>query len=748
MIITKSIKKFVVFKEDTILDALNKIDKNTHGLVFVLDYSGVLEGIITDGDFRRSLTQDQTIDLNHSVVNIMKKDCFSLPLSVSKQEINNNFSSEIKIIPLLEKNGRLEAIAFLSNQGFHIGDYEITSNSPCFIIAEIGNNHNGNIELAKKLVDLAIESGADCIKFQMRNIKQLYKNDGKVTDKSADLGAQYTLDLLSRFQLKNEELKEVFDYCKNQGKIPLCTPWDLDSLKELEEYGMAAYKVSSADLTNIELLDALIATGKTLICSTGMSTESEIKRTSEYLNDRHVSYIMLHCNSTYPTPYRDVNLRYLDRLKEISGNLVGYSGHERGYLIPIVAVGMGAQVVEKHFTVDQKMEGNDHKVSLLPNEFKEMVKQIRIVEESLGSDNERKISQGESINREVLAKSLVINQDLKAGELILREMIEIKSPGQGLQPYYIDELLGKKANRNFLSGDYFFESDIKSNIVSARNYEFKRKFGIPVRFHDYYKLSSQTNLDFVEFHLSYRDLEEDISKQFDEVQDIGFAVHCPELFSGDHILDLSSNDDIYRERSINELQKVVDLTRKLKLYFPKTKKPLIIINAGGYSTKGFFPNEKKEGMYERVATSLKKINSDGVELIIQTMPPFPWHFGGQSYHNLFVKSEDIVNFCKKNKIKICLDISHSQMACYYFKWSLNDFVKVVSEHVAYLHIVDALGVDGEGVQIGKGDVNFDTLGENLEMLLPGIPFIPEIWQGHKDNGSGFWKGLDFLEKYL
>ena len=748
MRITKSIKNFIVFNEDSILDALKKIEKNTHGVVFVSDYSGVIEGIITDGDFRRWLTTDKSMDLDLSVDNVMKKDFFSLHTSVSQIEIDKSFSNEIKIIPLLDKHGRLDSIALSDDQGFLIGESNITIDSSCFIIAEIGNNHNGDLSLAKKLVDKAVESGADCIKFQMRNIQNLYKNNGKVSDKSADLGAQYTLDLLNRFQLSNDELIEAFNYCKSKGKEPLCTPWDLDSLRILEEYGMTAYKVSSADLTNTLLLDALIKTDKPLICSTGMSTEAEIKRAAKYLNDRHVSFIMLHCNSTYPTPYRDVNLNYLNRLSEISGSLVGYSGHERGYLVPLVAVGMGAKVIEKHFTLDQNMEGNDHKVSLLPSEFKQMVEQIRLVEESLGSDNERRISQGESINREVLAKSLVINQNLMVGEKISREMIEIKSPGQGIQPYYIEELIGKKANRDFISGDYFYESDINDRNISAREYNFERKFGIPVRFHDFYKLSSQTNLDFVEFHLSYKDMEEEISNQFNEIQDLEFAVHCPELFSGDHILDLSSDNPQYRERSISELQNVINLTRKLKFYFPKSINPLIILNAGGFSKDGFLPEIKKELMYERVAEALKIVDSDGVELIIQTMPPFPWHFGGQSHHNLFVKSTEINEFCKKNGFRICLDISHSQMACYFYSWSLNEFVNDVSNHVAYLHIVDALGVDGEGVQIGKGDVDFDQLGVNLKKLLPDIPFIPEIWQGHKDNGAGFWEGLEFLEKYI
>ena len=143
-------------------------------------------------------------------------------------------------------------------------------------------------------------------------------------------------------------------------------------------------------------------------------------------------------------------------------------------------------------------------------------------------------------------------------------------------------------------------------------------------------------------------------------------------------------------------------------------------------------------MYEKIASALDVIDSTGVELIIQTMPPFPWHFGGQSYHNLFVDPAEISDFCEKTRYRICLDISHSQMACTYFKWTLDDFINSVSKYVAHLHISDALGIDGEGIQIGEGDVDFAKLGKTLESLIPNIPFIPEIRQGNKQRGAGLW----------
>lgn len=747
MLIRKKISDYLVFETESILRALDKINSNKKRIVFIVNEDGKLCGSLTDGDFRRWLTSTQDFDLGKDVSEIMNLQVLSKKLNSPRAEIESVFSNAIDVIPLVDDYRRLVAIAFQREKGITIGKHTISEKSPAYVIAEIGNNHNGDIKLAKHLVDLAVDAGADCVKFQMRDLASLYKG-GEGKDKSADLGAQYTMDLLRKFQLSNGQLIEVFDYCKTKGLTPLCTPWDLKSLEVLEAYGMEAYKVASADFTNHQLLEALAATGKPLICSTGMSTESEIKRSVEFLKSKGAEFVILHCNSTYPTPFKDVNLAYIKRLQEITGSLVGYSGHERGISVPVAAVTLGARVIEKHISIDKSMEGNDHKVSLLPTEFSEMVKQIREIEEAMGQGGERVITQGEMINRETLAKSLVTKCALKKGELITREIVEVKSPGQGLQPLYLDQLIGKYAKRDFNIGDYFYESDLKEEEVVVRDYLFSRPFGIPVRYHDYAKLKSKSNFDFVEFHLSYQDMELNLSEFFGDVQNIGFAVHSPELFAGDHIMDLSTEDEQYRNHSIKELQRVCDITRALKQYFPKTERPVIVINAGGFTTTGFLPKEMRLAMYERIANSLAEVNQNGVEIIIQTMPPFPWHFGGQSYHNLFIDPYEIEQFCKNHNYRICYDISHSMMACNYFSWELSEFTRLVGPYTAHMHVVDALGVDGEGVQIGKGDVNFDELASDLATYASGAQFIPEVWQGHKNQGEGFWHALNFLEGYL
>lgn len=750
MYITKDTQKYIVFSEDSLINVLNKISENKSRIVFVVSERTVLLGSISDGDIRRWLTSNQNIDMSVSASSVMNHACKRVLLGEDKTQYQLLFQNGVDCLPVVDEAGHLLHLAFQKSDGLMVGDIEISDKSPAFIIAEIGNNHQGDINLAKKLVDHAVEAGVDCAKFQMRNVKQLYKNEGDSNDASVDLGAQYTMDLLAKFQLSNAELFEVFDYCKERNILPLCTPWDLDSLAALESYGMPAYKVASADFTNYELLEAIAKTGKPFFCSTGMSSELEVKSTVAFLDRLGANYVLLHCNSTYPTPFKDVNLKYLTRLRKITGKLVGYSGHERGICVPIASVALGACVIEKHLTIDQGLEGTDHKVSLLPAELAEMVRQIRNVEEGLGSDERpREITQGELMNRENLAKSLVAKCPIKQGALITRAMVEIKSPGQGIQPNRIDELIGKLANRDIDKGGFFFESDIKGIVNKRSDYKFNRPFGVPVRYHDYRKIVTDSNLDFVEFHLSYKDLDVNLEDYFQDVQDIGFAVHSPELFAGDHILDLCAKDEGYRQHSIRELERVVSITRRLKEFFPQTDRPVIVVNAGGWDNKGFIDPALKPMMYAKVSEALKSIDLNGVQIAIQTMPPYPWHFGGQSYHNLFVSAEEIREFCQANSdIKICLDVSHSMMSCNYYGWDLNDFVNTVAPYNVHMHVVDAKGVDGEGVEIGKGDVDFTSLARLLDEKNPGVQFIPEVWQGHKNGGEGFWIALEFLESYL
>jgi len=627
----------------------------------------------------------------------------------------------------------------------NINDYKI-GDGRVFIIAEIGNNHNGSLLRAKEMVDLAIKARVDCVKFQMRNMDELYRK--RTLKKSGDdLGTEYVLDLLERFQLTTEEHRELSQYCNLKNIIYMCTPWDASSLDILETFEVPAYKVASADLTNLPLLQKLAETGKPLILSTGMSTSDEVQITVNFLNNLSVKFSLLHCNSTYPAPLQDINLKWINNLKKIHP-LIGYSGHERGTSVSIAAVALGSCIIERHFTLDREMEGPDHAASLTFEQLKFLVDGVREIECSLGTGKVRKVSQGEMINRENLAKSLVANCDIAKDTIIQPEHIKVCSPGQGISPQRYNDLVGKQLKRDMKFEDFFFESDITLSITRPREISFNRPWGIPVRYHDYDEYNKKISPDFFEFHLSYSDMTLDPKDYIKQTNDMGFVVHAPELFANSMLMDLATEDIKIRKQSIIETQNVINITRDLNKLFPKTKNPMIVANVGGFSMDGPFNESKKSTYYDTFSKSLKELDTDGVEIIPQTMAPFPWHFGGQRFQNLFVKPDEIVKWCNDLGLRMCFDVSHSMLTCNHFGIDFYEFSEEVSEVTAYLHMGDASGVNGEGLQIGEGDIDFNKLSAILNKNCPNAGFIPEIWQGHKNNGEGFWIGLSKLEGLL
>lgn len=627
----------------------------------------------------------------------------------------------------------------------NIADFTI-GQGRTFVIAEIGNNHNGCFQRAMDMVDQAIAVGADCVKFQMRHMNEVYRQRTLNKD-GEDLGTEYILDLLNRFELTPEQHRQLADYCREKGVLYLCTPWDPKSVDILESMGVQAYKVASADLTNLPLLACLAKYGKPLILSTGMSSPEEVQITVNFLNQRQVSFALLHCNSTYPAPFQDIQLRWMNTMRNMHP-LVGYSGHERGTAVSLAAVALGADIIERHFTLDRSMEGPDHAASLEPEEFARLVTGIREIEQALGQDGQRRLSQGEMINRENLSKSLVAAIPLSAGTVLSPEHIKVRSPGQGLSAQHFDALLGKALKRDMAVEDFFYPSDLQDKRVEPKAYQFRHPWGVPVRYHDFAEYQRRIQPDLFEFHLSYADMELEPAAYLKGTYACGYVVHAPELFAGSHLMDLASADDAYRAVSLRETQRVINITRELNAYFPVTKRPMIVANVGGFSMDAPLARDGIGAYYQRFAESLQSLDLAGVELIPQTMAPFPWHFGGQRYQNMFVDIDEIVYWCEKLGLRMCFDVSHSMLTCNHFRQDFYQFAEKIAPYTAHIHMGDASGVNGEGLQVGEGEIDFISLGQILRQGCPDASFIPEIWQGHKNGGEGFWVALAALEGTL
>lgn len=327
-----------------------------------------------------------------------------------------------------------------------IGDRIISHKSPTYVIAEAGINHNGSIQIAKELVDVAVEAGADAVKFQKRKLEETYVGDIIEDPAIAEMGVEYTVSNLKDVLLTDYQYQELAQYCEEQGIQFLCSPWDEDSVDFLEGIDIPAYKVGSPDMTNFVLLERLLETGKPLLLSTGMSEEKEIDRTVDFLQDRDTRFGLLHCRSTYPAPFHNLNLDFINELKRRYEVPVGYSGHERGIAVSSAAAAMGACVIERHFTLSRDMEGPDHSASLEPHGLKKLIRDIRNIEESQGTPR-RYITRGEYNNRVSLAKSLASTRDIRKGEEITREDLTAKSPAKGISPQELYNVVGKRAHR-------------------------------------------------------------------------------------------------------------------------------------------------------------------------------------------------------------------------------------------------------------------------------------------------------------
>lgn len=733
-------QKYNFKHSQSIKDALLKM--NSLGLTFLVisDESGRCIGVITDGDIRRSLVDQNEINLDDNIMLICNTDFDALVVGDE-----NKFSpnKRIKFLPVIDSTRHLQSIASIEPEKFIIGDVEIGQNCPVFIIAEIGNNHNGDFELAKRLIEQAAAAGANCVKFQMRDLASLYENAGN-NNYTFDLATEYTLDLLNKFQLPSDKLLTLFDYCWKLSVIPLCTPWDLKSLEILSTYGMPGYKIASPDLTNVPLLEGASRTNRPIIISTGMSSDEEIRQAAGTLDSMLCQYAFLHCNSTYPAPFSDINLSYMKSLKSFGQGIVGYSGHERGHHIPIAAVALGANIIEKHFTLDKNMEGVDHKVSLLPGEFSLMVKQIRTTEEAMNSTEIRKISQGEMINRENLSKSLFYKKDLNAGTTLKKTDFVVKSPGNGIQPAYIGRAIGKQLLKSVKSGEKLQWSHVEKRVELKTTFGFNSEWGFPVRYHDIETLVKISNPKVLEIHLSYLDIGKEIPNVDCDLSEV--IVHAPELFENDHILDLSLSDGEYLKQSLVNFERTIEEALRISKTLNSSKLIKIVFNAGGATNDGFLNDTEREQRYVNLINNLRDYHEvSGIELLPQTMPPYPWHFGGRSFHNLFVDPDDIIKFHKNTGVRFCIDLSHTKLSCTYLGIDFNSSLEKLLTTAAHLHIADAAGESGEGLQIGDGEIEWSKLKPVFENLSPDVTWIPEIWQGHTNNNLGVFSALQKLE---
>jgi sialic acid synthase SpsE/sugar phosphate isomerase/epimerase len=630
-----------------------------------------------------------------------------------------------------------------------IGSRRIGPNEPCYVIAEIGLNHNGNLGIAKQLVDAAVAAGADAVKFQKRKLTETYRKENVEQPRLGEQGLQYIVPLLVEFELSDDSFRDLYTYCKARNITFMCTPWDRASVDFLETMDLDGYKIGSPDMTNFPLIEYVVATGKPLLMSTGMSTEEEIRRSLAYLDELNAEYALFHCVSTYPAAAEEINLRFMQTLREWSGRPVGYSGHDTGTAISLAAVAMGARLLERHLTLDRTMRGPDHKASLEPKQFAEQVQLLREVELSLGAPH-RWMTRGETLNRRTLSKSLVAAADIPAHTPITRAMITSKSPGLGLSAQLVGKLVGRTLDRDVKFDEMFLPTDVEDRSIVGtehRAIDVGSAWGIVARFLDVAALEAKfkpMGLSFIEFHVSDRDLDAGVAAYEGGKKPYGFVVHAPE-YAHDVLIDLCAEDDAQRTLSVQRIQKTIDLARALAPQFTLDPSlfpngPKIVMHVGGMSPKpgGY----DVDAAVERLLAALKQLDAKGVDLLLENLPPYPWYFGGRWFGHIICNVDNTVLLCERSGLGLCFDTSHAALECAKSGASLTEFAQRVAPYVRHLHVSDGAGTSGEGLQIGEGSVNFVDV---LKPLLANHPtMIPEIWMGHHETGEGFRLALEHL----
>lgn len=322
-----------------------------------------------------------------------------------------------------------------------------------YIIAEAGVNHNGNLDLAKQLAEKAKAARADCVKYQTFVPENMTSRNAEKAayQKQTTNAGEAQVDMLRRLALSYDDFRALKVYCTGIGIQFLSTPFDLESIAFLNMLDMPFWKIPSGEITNLPYLIAIAKTKKPVVMSTGMCEMAEIGAALSVLRQYGApegKITLLHCNTEYPTPIEDVNLRAMETLRERFGVEVGYSDHTRGIEVPIAAAALGATIIEKHFTLDKTMDGPDHKASLEPDELAAMVRSIRNIEAAMGN-GEKTCSSSEAKNRDIARKSIVASRQIRAGELFTEQNITAKRPGNGICPMRWFDVLGKKASRDF-----------------------------------------------------------------------------------------------------------------------------------------------------------------------------------------------------------------------------------------------------------------------------------------------------------
>ena len=593
------------------------------------------------------------------------------------------------------------------------------------IIAEIGINHDGDLKKARKLIESSYQSGAHAIKFQYRNLNNAYSDNAK------EIGDEMLSKEINRNYLSPDQLIDLSAYATKLGLEVGISFFDK---KDIQDFGNQIeifdfFKIPSVELTNSDLIDALLGLNKHLYISLGTHNEVEVVNALKRLPK--TGWTPMHCISNYPVTLENARLGYITYLHDKWGTGVGYSSHDDDWEVCLLAMQMGVTVIERHITLDRDADGLDHSSSSTPDHFEKMANFAKAMPIILVGNSPRVANQGELLNRQNLGRSYYAIDDFTKGYTLSMSDLIYRSPHTGLNKSNIEKYICKPLQADISKGEAVTKgifnkiTPISDKVIGLAK---EMKLSLPVRLHDYEKMESQFPIGAFEFHLSFDEVLSEID--FTNISpDNKYSIHLPDYINPTQLMDPFSEDDKQKEASLILLERTVKFAEKLQT-LTGAKVPIV----GSFSVV----HVDREDFFEKHSALLKSYLKRGVEIVPQWLPPIAWYFGGSVGLNVMNEPED-VKYLKQHGLGVCMDICHLILGRNYYDFSADSIINDLKEQVQHIHIADAVGIDGEGLAIGDGDFENSALIE--QVLNYDCLKVIEVWQGHLDNGAGFRKEI-------
>ena len=596
------------------------------------------------------------------------------------------------------------------------------------IIAEIGINHNGDVTQALALINAAADSGVWGIKFQYRNLDNAYVSGAK------EIGDEMLSKEIKRNYLPPSSIIELVKKTHELGVNAGISFFDETDIKDFSDsIGVFDFfKSPSVELCNIELINKMLSFDKPVFISLGCHKEEEIEQAfSSFDSD---NWIAMHCVSNYPVSLVNAKLGYLQHMAKKWDRPFGYSSHEENWEVNLIAMSMGASVIERHITFDKLAAGLDHTTSSTPDEFSRMALFADNLPLLLAGNGARIPNQGEMLNLQNLGRSYYAQKNIFAGEKVTSDKLIFRSPRVGLGKTEMNYFIGNKAVHDLSAGDVISHSVfVRGEILKEESIEFARehKVAIPVRSHDFASMEQKFPVGAFEFHLSYGEVLSKLDAGQYSADNL-YSIHLPDYINATQLMDPFSPEEKQAQASLNILQRTIDFADALQ---QRTGREVPVV--GSFSVV----HENLKEFYEQHAAMLANFREQGVSVLPQWLPPIAWYFGGSVKLEAINQQRD-VDYILQHKLPICMDVCHLCMGDSVFDFNAVNMVDSLLSLIQHVHIADAEGIDGEGLHFGEGDPK--NMAAIAAVMKINCMKVIEVWQGHLDDGAGFVKALNKL----